>query len=280
MSQSLNCDYEQFKNAIKPLIRTYDLEETEKLSSVIHECYERLKNTNCNDKKNINVLLAQLIRSLTNNEAFTENTNIIKDICKQIGADFSEIQTELLSHRNMIDELRRDNDGLRKDIQQVHREIEHVQNENHSVKDRMDLLECFNYCFDLSRLFIYYYIEPTLKKLNEYKDQFNTWTRFKEKVTILKRQIKTDQQNDDELQHFVQPLQNQLDSVGVDVIQLHDLIQNRNTLNHSSIRSTEEQQEYLDYLFEYEFSTKFLHRDLAKTMITLLKQTRLKRYVK
>ena len=143
----------------------------------------------------------------------------------------------------------------------------------------MDLFECFNYCFDLGRIFIFYYVEPKLKTVDNYKDKFNSWTLFKENVTILKRKMKTDRLNYDELKHFVQPVQNELDTFGVNVLRLHDFIQYGNTLNHSSIRSTEEQLEHLDYLLQYEFSTKFIHRDLARTMINLLKQTRLRRSV-
>ena len=50
----------------------------------------------------------------------------------------------------------------------------------------------------------------------------------------MKQKIREGEQNSTDLQHFVEPLQKELDSLNItiDVILLDDLIQNRNTLTH------------------------------------------------
>jgi hypothetical protein len=80
------------------------------------------------------------------------------------------------------------------------------------------------------------------------------------------------------LENFVEPLQKELNALNIDVIRLHDLIHNRHLLNHRKIRSTAEQQDFIDELDQYKFSTKFIYHDLTKTMIDLLKQTQLRKY--
>jgi hypothetical protein len=95
----------------------------------------------------------------------------------------------------------------------------------------------------------------------------------------LKREIKDGKQSQIVLQGFVQPLQKELDVTNINILRLHDLVRERNSLNHQKPRSSHEQQDFFNYLDKYQFSSKFIYRDLTQTMIDLLKQTELRRYV-
>ena len=92
--------------------------------------------------------------------------------------------------------------------------------------------------------------------------------------------MKSGKRHPDDLQNFVQPLQNELTSHNVDVniIHSHDLIQNRNVLTHGKMRSKEEQEEFMDLINGYDFSPKFMYNGLVRIMMNQLKQTQLKRY--
>ena len=92
----------------------------------------------------------------------------------------------------------------------------------------------------------------------------------------MKRNVKSGEGHPDELENFVKPLQNELTSHNVDVniIRLHDLIQNRYALTHGEIHS---QEEFMDSIGGYEFSPKSMYNNLVRTMMCQLKQTALKR---
>ncbi|CAF1469687.1 unnamed protein product [Rotaria sordida] len=144
----------------------------------------------------------------------------------------------------------------------------------------MDLSESFNFAYDLSQLFIFYYIAPLLKEINDYKADFSTWTLVNEQLTIMKRKIKNAELNSTALINFVAPLQKELDKYNIDILSLHELIHSRYLSNHQQICSPAEQEDFIDHLAEYKFTTKFIYYDLTKTMIHLLKQTSLKEYEK
>lgn len=148
---------------------------------------------------------------------------------------------------------------------------------NESIQDRIDLNECFNYSFDVARLFINYYIAPELRVLNQYK-HYNTWALFNEHVTNLRKQI-TDENTEKVLNDFVQPLQAKLNVFNINILSLHQLIQRRNFLTHHYIRSSSEQKSFIQSLEEYNFSCKIEHRTLVQQMLQLLKNTKLKRFV-
>ncbi|CAF2508856.1 unnamed protein product [Rotaria sp. Silwood2] len=157
-----------------------------------------------------------------------------------------------------------------------------VSNKNYtaivSICEKIDLSECFNFAYDLSQLFISYYVTPLLEELNDYKTDFSSWRLFNEQLTIMKRRIKNAEINSIVLKDFVAPLQKELDKYNIDILRLHDMIHNRYLLNHVDICTIEEQQDFIDQLDEYKFSTKFIYCDLATTMVNLLKQASLKQY--
>jgi hypothetical protein len=117
--------------------------------------------------------------------------------------------------------------------------------------------------------------------MEEYKTNWKNWKLFKEGLTVMKRQVKDGKKNEDELKQFIKPLQEEMNLVklDVDILQLHALINTRNGLIHYSNRSVEEQKDFLDHVREYEFTDKFIYCDLAKTMLSHLKQAKLKRHV-
>ena len=119
-----------------------------------------------------------------------------------------------------------------------------------------------------------------LKKLSKYGKSYSNWSLFKEELTNIKRKVKKGEQNSNDLRSFVEPLQKELDSlnIAIDVLRLHDLIQNRNTLAHEKKRSVQEQEDFMDLIISYSFSSKFMYNDLIQTMINQLKRTTLKRY--
>ncbi|CAF3890819.1 unnamed protein product [Rotaria sp. Silwood2] len=157
-----------------------------------------------------------------------------------------------------------------------------VSNKNYtaivSICEKIDLSECFNFAYDLSQLFISYYVTPLLEELNDYKTDFSSWRLFNEQLTIMKRRIKNAEINSIVLKDFVAPLQKELDKYNIDILRLHDMIHNRYVLNHVEICTIEEQQDFIDQLDKYKFSIKFIYCDLATTMVNLLKQASLKQY--
>jgi hypothetical protein len=119
--------------------------------------------------------------------------------------------------------------------------------------------------------------------LNIIKSKYGNWTLFKKQLSIIKRKIKEGKQNSSDLQYFVEPIQKEPDSLNitVDVIRLHDLIQNRNALTHyEKTRPKEEQEDFIDLLCVYQFSDKFMYSDLVQIMINQLKQITFKRHKK
>jgi hypothetical protein len=128
---------------------------------------------------------------------------------------------------------------------------------------------------------MYDYIEPLLKTMKEYKINWKNWKLFKERQTVMKRQVKNGEKNEDELKQFIKPLQEEMNllKLDVDILQLHALINTRNGLTHYPNRSVDEQTDFLDHIREYEFTDKFIYCDLAKTMLSHVKQAKLTRYV-
>jgi hypothetical protein len=97
----------------------------------------------------------------------------------------------------------------------------------------------------------------------------------------MKRQVENGEKNEDELKQFIKPLQEEMNllKLDVDILQLHALINSRNGLTHYPNRSVEEQTDFLDHIREYEFTDKFIYCDLAKTMLSHVKQAKLTCYV-
>jgi hypothetical protein len=139
------CNFQQFIDIIDPLIEKYGIEKNERLTLVVTECYERLKLINGEVETSIGKLINELIQKLTDGKRDDEGSRFIHDICIKIAMRANEMQKS-------IDQLKESNETL---------------------KTRMDLGECFNYSFDLTNLFIYYYIAPHLKTMGGYKVKFN-----------------------------------------------------------------------------------------------------------
>lgn len=256
---TFNCQFETFVKAISPLIKQYKIKEDEALNTTMKECYQRLKQTDVDDQITIEKLIADLIQIITDAKIGDNKTKSIADICQKIGVKVGHMELELSNLKKQVDQL---------------------QSGSETLKDRLDLSECYSYAFDLANLFIFYHIDPVLKRLSNYKSRYGNWKLFKEELSILKRNIKSGKRHPDDLENFVEPLQNELKSHNLDVniIELHDLIQNRNALTHGKMRSKEEQEEFMDLIDEYEFSPKFMYNDLVRIMTNQLKQTQLKRY--
>ena len=96
----------------------------------------------------------------------------------------------------------------------------------------------------------------------------------------MKREIRKDGKDENELQLFIKPRQEELHIFNIDILKLHDMIQSRHTISHQNIHSTKEQENFIEFVLEYQFSPKFVHNDLAKTIIHLLNKTKSNRYVK
>ncbi|CAF3094102.1 unnamed protein product [Rotaria sp. Silwood2] len=264
MSQLINCDLHKFFDALQPLIVMYNIEQNERLNLAINQCYKRLVETDANDDRSIQNLIGNLIQVITEDKISNKNYTAIVSICEKIGIKFKQIETKLDQHQNEIDKLKKN--------------VVQLQNDNETLKDCLDLSECFNFAYDLSQLFISYYVTPLLEELNDYKTDFSSWRLFNEQLTIMKRRIKNAEINSIVLKDFVAPLQKELDKYNIDILRLHDMIHNRYVLNHVEICTIEEQQDFIDQLDKYKFSIKFIYCDLATTMVNLLKQASLKQY--
>ena len=249
---TIKYQFETFVKAINPLIEQYGIKKDEALNDTIKKCYQRLTETNVDDETTIEKLIGDLVRTITDAKIDDNKTKCITDICQQIGVKVGHMQRELSNHKEQIEQL----------------------------KDRLDLSECYNYAFDLANLFVFYHVEPLLKSLPHYKSRYGNWKLFKEELTVLKRNIKSGKRHPDELENFVRSLQNELTlrTVDINVVRLHELIQNRNALANGKMRSKEEQEEFMDLVDGYDFSPKFKYNDLVRIMWDQLKQTQLKRY--
>lgn len=161
-------------------------------------------------------------------------------------------------------------------INQLKEEVNQLKIDHQKLVDRLDISECLSLSFDISRLFIFYHINPLLKQINKYKKNYSTWTLFKNRLTVIKRNINEGKQSRTALANFVRPLQTELMKFNINVIRLHDLIQKRNYMTHRDIRLAIDQRVFLDSVGEYEFSTKFEYVDVVTTMINKLKTTKLK----
>ena len=54
-----------------------------------------------------------------------------------------------------------------------------------AINDRMNLSEVSNYAYDLSQLFIDYYIDPRLEKVDKCKNKYDNWTSFREALSNI-----------------------------------------------------------------------------------------------
>lgn len=268
----------KFTEALKPLIKEYNIKENEGLDSIVNECYQRLTQADINDENTILKLIGDLILFITNNKICDKQSIIIVNICEAIGVKVTQLEAELIQHQNKLVQLQEKHDQFQKENEEFKKQIDEVKNRNDNLKDRMDFNECYNCAFDLSRLFVFYHVESLLKKLELYKNNYNCWRLFKEHVSNLKREIKNGTQSPTVLQHFIEPLQQELDKMNINILHLHDLISKRHLLNHHNIRSTGEQENFITYVDEYQFSLKFIYIDLTQTMTHLLKETKLRRF--
>ncbi len=91
-----------------------------------------------------------------------------------------QLEAELIQNQNKFVQLQETSDQFKKENDELKKKIAEVQLGNNNLKDRMDLSECFNYSFDLSHLFVYYYVEPHLEKLDQYKNDYYNWRLFNE----------------------------------------------------------------------------------------------------
>lgn len=53
------------------------------------------------------------------------------------------------------------------------KQIDQLHPETKTLKDRLNLSECFNYAFDLANLFIIYHIDSLLQRLSNYKSHYD-----------------------------------------------------------------------------------------------------------
>jgi hypothetical protein len=181
---------------------------------------------------------------------------------------------KLSDYQQQTEALTQNNEMLQEAIKEANLRSE-------KLADHVFVSEFVNFSSDLSRLFIHYHVEPFLKTIAEYREKYATWQSFKGRLTVMKREMKEGRIPQSELDQFVAPLQDKLTSLNmeINVLQLHELINQRNTMTQESIRTIEEQQKFLDHLDEYTFTQKFIYEHMAKQMLALLKETQLRRFV-
>ncbi|CAF3424301.1 unnamed protein product [Rotaria socialis] len=279
-------DYEQFVDILAPIIDNYGIQKNERLTTLIKECYGRLKEININDLTCISLLINKLIETITRNKLDHEQSCLVDEICHKIIMKFNEMEKEMenLQEKNAamikeVNNLHETNALMKKEMNNLQKTNVEMDGSFQSLKIRMDISECYNYSFDLVKLFVFYYIEPLLKNMNAYKPQYKDWNLMKNEISVLKRKLKNNEINEIDLENFVNPLQNELNKINVNILNLHDLIQQRHTQTHQSIRSKEEQEDFLDILENFKFSDKFIHRDLVVNLFNLVRKQKLKRYV-
>jgi len=95
----------------------------------------------------------------------------------------------------------------------------------------------------------------------------------------MKRKTKNGEIHENILHVFIEPLQKELDKYNINILQVHDMVQDRHVLVHHYIRSCEEQKDFFELLEDFKFSDKFVYGNLVKDLFHLLKKTTLKRYV-
>ncbi|CAF3409141.1 unnamed protein product [Rotaria socialis] len=117
-----------------------------------------------------------------------------------------------------------------------------------------------------------------LKKNHEYKNGYYSWTLFNNRLSVIKREVKNFIKSQKDLEDFIRPLQQELDASNIDILAIYDLIHARNALNHREIRSSVEQENFLEEIKKYQFSKTFIYGDLTMKMINKLNQVKLKRY--
>ena len=177
MAHIIICDFQQFLDVINPLIEKYGIEKNEQLTSAICECYERLKSIDRQEKTGVENLINQFMKEITNWKMDEDSKRLIHDISLKIVMTVNEMEKE-------INHLQKANITMEESINEL-------KESNEALKTRMDLVECFNYSFDLAQLFISYYVEPHLKAMDAYKVKYKNWALFKEEVSILRRRVNT-----------------------------------------------------------------------------------------
>jgi peptidoglycan hydrolase CwlO-like protein len=150
--------------------------------------------------------------------------------------------------------------------------IKNLKESTEGMKLKTDLNECYNHSFDIASLFALYYIEPTLKTHVKYKQSNNNWRKFEERISVIKREITEQKSEQDDLDHFIRPVQDELDKHGIDLLILHEMIQERNLPTHERVRSDEEQKRFLRFLDNYNFTNEFKYCSMVLHMIQLIKQ--------
>ncbi|CAF2105172.1 unnamed protein product [Rotaria magnacalcarata] len=207
--QFINCSFDKFVEAMKPIIMQYKIEENESLVSVLHECYKDLTQRNSTDANGIQKLIGDLIEAITDNKIGDENEKsaIVFGFCGKIGIKFQELENVIVQHSTVIVDLKKDNAELKAAIV--------------DLTDSANIKECFNYSNDLAKLFIFYYITPLLKKKHEYKNNFYSWTLFNNRLSVIKREVKNSIKCQKDLEDFIRPLQQELDASNIDILAIY-----------------------------------------------------------
>ncbi|CAF1426278.1 unnamed protein product [Rotaria magnacalcarata] len=107
--QFINCSFDKFVEAMKPIIMQYKIEENESLVSVLHECYKDLTQRNSTDANGIQKVIGDLIETITDNKTGDENEKsaIIFVFAKKLASNFKNWKRYCSTqHRNCRSEER------------------------------------------------------------------------------------------------------------------------------------------------------------------------------
>ncbi|CAF3472808.1 unnamed protein product [Rotaria socialis] len=157
-------DYEQFVDILAPIIDNYGIQKNERLTTLIKECYGRLKEININDLTCISLLINKLIETITRNKLDHEQSCLVDEICHKIIMKFNEMEKEMenLQEKNAamikeVNNLHETNALMKKEMNNLQKTNVEMDGSFQSLKIRMDISECYNYSFDLVKLFVFYY---------------------------------------------------------------------------------------------------------------------------
>lgn len=275
-------DLNRFKDALVPLIKAYHLEGTEQLELITASCFRRWKESN-GTPANVEDTFSELLAFIKENFGDDGGVDVLVGLCEKTAIRLKEMERQIVAHENDLRSMQEANRTLTSANEQMRivftNTCDQLRSQIMRTTDRIDISESYNFAFDLSPLFIFYHVSPALKSLDHYRTEFNMWMLFNEKLTMLKRQHRNGQVESAIVTEFVKPLQDHLSELNVDVSSLHEMIQNRNIIHPRKIRSTFEQESFIEEVSHYQFTPKFLYVDLTKQVLNILTNTSLKRYV-
>jgi len=197
--------------------------------------------------------LSNLLREMT------QDRDNYKSESERRATKILEQADQLAATKKDLDELREINANFKREIEELRKDLEKERTKSNTLQTRLDTQQALLHAYNLTRLYIYYYVEPGLHgKL------------WRDVAPDLSYHVARYEDNQITRQELDQWINQNFPQVSIPVEDLQRLNQTRNGVTHINLASATRQQQFLQQLKSYKWPDNFKFEGDVKTMVNIL----------